>query len=180
MDQAHIAELVRSGAPEAFDALLEAHGSEIQGVAYLILRDRFDAEDVLSETLITAWQKGRELRDPAALRPWLLRIATNKALSARRRRTRVVQVRDTMDFGGPDTTGPSASRLAVLAAVDRLPLEMRAAIVLHYFADLSVADVAAAMGKSQNTIKSQLRVGLARMRSTFEERTGTEVTAHVA
>jgi DNA-directed RNA polymerase specialized sigma24 family protein len=50
MDNTEIAHLVRSGAPEAFDALLERFGTEVQGVAYLILRDRFDAEDVMSET----------------------------------------------------------------------------------------------------------------------------------
>jgi RNA polymerase sigma-70 factor (ECF subfamily) len=172
MDNTQIAQLVRTGAPEAFDALLDRFGGEIQGVAYLILRDRFDAEDVMSETLITAWQKGRELRDPSTLRSWLLRIATNKALSVRRKQSRSVQITDTMEFGSPDTTGPMATRLAMLAAVDDLPREMRAAIVLHYFSDLPVEEVARTLGKSPNTVKSQLRVGLERMRSAFDERTG--------
>ena len=76
MAHERIARLLQTGAPEAFDALLEQYGSEIQTVAYLIVRDRLDAEDILAETLITAWQKGRDLREPAALRTWLLRIAT--------------------------------------------------------------------------------------------------------
>jgi RNA polymerase sigma-70 factor (ECF subfamily) len=180
MDDHQIARLVQRGAPEAFDALLERFGSEIQGVAYLILRDRFDAEDVMSETLITAWQKGRALRDPSTLRPWLLRIATNKALSVRRKQTRSVRITDAMEFGGPDPTGPMATRLAMLAAVDDLPREMRAAIVLHYFSDLPVEEVARALGKSPNTVKSQLRVGLERMRAAFAERVGAEGGRDVA
>jgi DNA-directed RNA polymerase specialized sigma24 family protein len=55
-----------------------------------------------------------------------------------------------------------------MAAVDQLPVEMRAAVVLHYFADLSVDDVARAMGKSPNTIKSQLRVGLGQLRTAWQ------------
>ena len=78
-----IADLVRGGAPEALDVLLARFGDEVQSVAYLIVRDRLDAEDIMADTLITAWRKGRDLRDPAALRPWLLRIATNKASAPR-------------------------------------------------------------------------------------------------
>jgi RNA polymerase sigma-70 factor, ECF subfamily len=166
---ARIAELVRAGSDEALDALYARYADEIQGVAFLILRDRFDAEDVMAETLITAWKHGRDLRDGAALRPWLMRIATNHALAIRRKRRDVRPIGD-IDLGTADTTGPLAGRIALLAAVDRLPIEMRAAVVLHYFADLSVEDVARALGKSANTIKSQLRVGLGHLRGAWDER----------
>jgi len=169
-----IARLLETGAPEAFDALLEQYGSEIQTVAYLIVRDRLDAEDILAETLITAWQKGRDLREPAALRTWLLRIATNKALLLRRSRSRIVPITEAAELTGPDSTDPSATRLAILAAVGELPTEMRAAVVLRYYADLPVEEVARVLGKSPNTVKSQLRVALARMRTSFDSRTGQE------
>jgi RNA polymerase sigma factor (sigma-70 family) len=167
--EARIAQLVRQGADEALDALFARYADEIQGVAYLILRDRFDAEDVMAETLIVAWRRGRELRDETALRPWLLKIATNKALSMRRNR-RTLRLIDDHEIAGGDTTGPLAARMALLAAVDDLPVGMRAAVVLHYFADLSVEDVARSLGKSSNTIKSQLRVALGRLRMAYGER----------
>src|SRR5688572_22204070 len=146
VDYDRIVQLLRTGAPEALDVLLEQFGHEIQTVAYLIVRDRFDAEDILADTLITAWQKGRDLRDPAALRTWLLRIATNKALVLRRTNARVVPITDVMELAGPDTTGPSATKVAILAAVGELPAEMRAAVVLRYYADLPVEEVARALG----------------------------------
>jgi RNA polymerase sigma-70 factor (ECF subfamily) len=167
--EARIAQLVRQGADEALDALFARYADEIQGVAYLILRDRFDAEDVMAETLIVAWRRGRELRDESALRPWLLKIATNKALSLRRNR-RTLRLVDDHEVAGGDTTGPLAARMALLAAIDDLPVEMRAAVVLHYFADLTVEDVAQSLGKSSNTIKSQLRVALGRLRTAYGER----------
>jgi DNA-directed RNA polymerase specialized sigma24 family protein len=58
---ARIADMVRRGADEALDALYVRYADEIQGVAFLILRDRFDAEDVMADTLITAWRRGPEL-----------------------------------------------------------------------------------------------------------------------
>jgi DNA-directed RNA polymerase specialized sigma24 family protein len=61
-------EALRRGEPEILADLLERHGREIQGVAYLILRDRAEAEDVLMDTLLTALERGASLRDPSALR----------------------------------------------------------------------------------------------------------------
>src|SRR5215211_1263893 len=83
---------LREGRIETLAQLLEAHGREIQGVAYLILRDRALAEDVTIETLLTAFERGGSIRDDDALRAWLLRVATNKALSVRRSTARVVDI----------------------------------------------------------------------------------------
>src|SRR6478735_1789785 len=82
-------ERLRQGEPQVLAELLEQHGREIQGVAYLILRNAADAEDVLMDTLLIALDRGSALRDAAAMRPWLLKIATNQALSRRRRFRRV-------------------------------------------------------------------------------------------
>src|SRR6187549_3289763 len=83
-------EALRRGSVDVLDVLLTRYGHELQRVAYLILHDAAAAEDVVADTLVTALERGASLRDAAALRPWLLRIAANHALSHRRRRTRVV------------------------------------------------------------------------------------------
>jgi RNA polymerase sigma factor (sigma-70 family) len=150
--------------------LLETYGREIQGVGYLILRDRALAEDVTIETLLTAFERGGSIRDEAALRPWLLRVATNKALSVRRSGARVIHLAALPDSAGPgDMAAESSDRLSILQAVDRLPIQMRAAVVLRYYADLPVDAVASALGKSPNTIKAQLQTALDRLRRTVPE-----------
>jgi DNA-directed RNA polymerase specialized sigma24 family protein len=73
-------EALRRRRPETLRQLLEAYGSELQAVAYLILRDRLEAEDVVIERLLTAFGRGASIRDERALRAWLLRVATNHAL----------------------------------------------------------------------------------------------------
>jgi RNA polymerase sigma factor (sigma-70 family) len=158
-------EALRRGEPEVLADLLAQHGREIQGVAWLILRDSQAAEDVLMDTLITALDHGSTLRDGRALRAWLLRIATNLALGARRRKQRVTTIDVLPDAPAPQSD--ATDRLVLLAGLAELPPRTRAAVVLHYYADLSVADVAAAMGTSENTVKTQLRTALGRLRASL-------------
>ena len=156
--------------------LLDAHGRELQAVAYLILRDRSLAEDVTIETLLTAFERGASIRDDDALRAWLLRVATNKALTVRRSSGRVVDLSYAPDVVTPrDLAGDVSDRVALLGAVAALPIQMRAAVVLRYYADLSVEGVAAALDKSPNTIKAQLQVALQRLRGALAEPTTQSV-----
>lgn len=161
---------LREGRVETLEQLLDAHGREIQSVAYLILRDRALAEDVTIETLLTAFERGGSIRDDDALRAWLLRVATNKALTVRRSSGRVVDLSyapETSTRG--DLAGEAADRVVLLGAVASLPIQMRAAVVLRYYADLPVEGVASALGKSPNTIKAQLQVALDRLRHSLAD-----------
>jgi RNA polymerase sigma-70 factor (ECF subfamily) len=165
-------EALRRRRPEALADLLAVYGKEILGVAYLILRDKSDAEDVVAETLLTAYERAGDLRDERAFRTWLLRIATNHALGMRRGNARIVRLHLVPDIGGSDPSPASTDRIALLDGVADLPTQMRAAIVLRYYADLSVEDVAAALGKSPNTIKAQLQRALDRLRISLADSLG--------
>ena len=159
-------EALRRGEPEVLADLLDQYGKDIQGVAYLILRNTSDAEDVLMDTLVAALERGSSLRDPAALRRWLLKIATNLALGRQRRFRRVTWLQLMPDSPGPavDTT----EFVALAQGLAALPIRTRAAVVLHYYVDLPVAEIATVMGTSRNTVKTQLRTGLARLREVLD------------
>jgi RNA polymerase sigma factor (sigma-70 family) len=163
-------EALRRHRPETLGDLLEAYGREIQAVAYLIVRDHAEAEDIVVETLLTAFERGGSIRDERALRTWLLRVATNHALQRRRRSARIVSIDVVSDRAdGGDVLAQSSDRVALLAGIGELPAQMRAAIVLRYYADLSVEDVATTLGKSPNTIKAQLQTALDRLRGQLAE-----------
>jgi RNA polymerase sigma-70 factor (ECF subfamily) len=163
-------EALRRRRPETLAELLDAYGRELQAVAYLILRDRLEAEDVVIETLLTAFERGGSVRQERALRGWLLRVATNHALGRRRRNGRLVRLDVARDVGvARDVASDASARVTLLDALDRLPEQTRAAVVLRYYADLSVEDVAAALGKSPNTIKAQLQTALDRLRADLAE-----------
>ena len=164
-------EALRRGEPQVLAELLSQFGREIQGVAYLSLRNRADAEDVLMDTLLAALDRGSSLRDPSAMRQWLLKIATNQALSKKRRFRTVTWLPLAPDYQGPATD--TTDHVALVQGLATLPIRSRAAVVLHYYADLPVAEVAAAMGTSQTTVKSQLRTGLARLREHLDTSVAT-------
>ena len=169
-------EALRRRRPETLGQLLEAYGRELQAVAYLILRDRAEAEDTVIETLLTAFERGGAIRDERALRAWLLRVATNEALGRRRRTARLVRLdvhSDSADTA--DLAAESTARVTLLDGVERLPAQMRAALVLRYYADLSVDEVATALGKSPNTIKAQLQAALDRLREHLAEPIGSSI-----
>jgi RNA polymerase sigma-70 factor, ECF subfamily len=147
-------------------------------LAYLMLGSQPDAEEVVMDTMVTAWRKAGTLRDPDALPTWLLRIATRHALT-RRRRIGAVFPLDPEAADRPAEDGaPAIERMALLEALATLPPRMRAAVALHYFADLTVDGVAAVMERSPNTVKSQLREGLARLRMELDETGGTDDRRH--
>jgi RNA polymerase sigma factor (sigma-70 family) len=163
-------EALRRQRPETLADLLDAYGREIQAIAYLIVRDRAEAEDIVVETLLPAFERGGSIRDERALRAWLLRVATNHALRSRRRSARLVRIDVLPDRPSESDLGADSSeRIALLAGVDELPPQMRAAVVLRYYADLSVDAVAEALGKSPNTIKAQLQTALDRLRGPLTE-----------
>src|SRR5262245_8988959 len=160
---------LRRGRPEVLADLLDRFGRDMQAVAYLIVRDRAAAEDIVADSLLAALDNGRNLRDDDALRPWLLRIATNKALRYRQRAGRVVELQ-VVDGAVAEHRGPSAEdSLALWEAVSDLPPRMRAAIGLRYYLDLPVEMVAQALDVSPNTVKTQLKSALAHLRTALAD-----------
>ena len=163
---------LRARDARALERVLEKHGAEIQAVAYLILRNERDAEETLADTLVTAWRKAASLRDPSRLRSWLLTTATRLALRRRRGvRPQVVSLELAPELADRDRS--PVDRLALQQAINELPPRMRAVLALHDLADLSLAEVAVALGRSENTVKTQLREARSRLRRAL----GDEVPA---
>lgn len=161
--------LVNEGTPAIVSAgdevadRLVVYGPVLLATARVITMNAAEAQDLVQTTFEIALRQGAQLRDPSALRAWLLRIEVREALRVVRRLRRLVA----LDGHVTDLTARTpdlAQRADVHAAMRRLPPRTRAAIALHHLAGLSVAETAETMGTSENTVKSQLRTGLARLR----------------
>src|ERR1700723_4241791 len=97
----------RAGDGDAFRELTEPHRRELQVHCYRMLGSFQDAEDVLQETLLAAWQGLNGFEERASLRTWLYRIATNRCLNARRSAGR----RRAKEGDVPGVEQPEPSRL---------------------------------------------------------------------
>lgn len=170
MDTAKVIELAPKEA-HARDALvgeLYALGPVLLAAARVITLDDDEAQDLVQTTFEIALRHLDGLRDPRALRAWLLRVETREAFRLVRRLRRLVSLDG--HVGEVATAGGDAAELIdVRDGLARLPRRIRAAIALHYLAGLSVPETARALGVRENTVKSQLKTGLARLREDLHD-----------
>ena len=140
---------------EAFDDLL----GRALAAARRILGDTPRAEDVAAEALARTYARWDSVRDLPYREAWVVRVAANLAIDVLRKRQAVVPERFVRS-----TEDASVDRLAVLAAVRRLPRRQREVIVLAYLSDVAEADVARVLGISNGTVKTHLHRGLIALR----------------
>jgi RNA polymerase sigma-70 factor (ECF subfamily) len=118
---------------------------------------RTAAEDAVQEALVSAWIRSERGERPASLPAWVTAVALNhtrsgwrRALAERRARRRVAE------RAGGSADPPSEDRLEITRALAALPRRQREVAVLRYVLDLSTAEVAAALGVGEGTVKSSL------------------------
>ena len=161
VDDAYLVQRAQEGYLDAFDLLVHRHAALAYRVAYRILGDHHDAQDVAQDALTSAWQSLPRFRRESSFSTWLYRIVTRKALNrATRGKTSdsldlLEQVSDTAAGPGQQAERNEATD-AVSAAVAALPLAQRTVIVLHHFEGLSYADVAAITGSTEPAVRSHL------------------------
>ena len=118
MDQATL-ERARAGDEQAFRELTDPYRRELQVHCYRMLGSLTEAEDVLQETLLSAWRGLAGFAERASVRSWLYRIATNRCLNARRAAGRRVPAEPVPPFQPPEPT--SCGRDYLAAALSGLP-----------------------------------------------------------
>jgi RNA polymerase sigma factor (sigma-70 family) len=165
MDTAGVTNLAPADARDrdALVAALDDHGPMLLAAARVITLDTDEAQDLVQTTFEIAIRRIDGLREPRAMRAWLLTIQAREAFRVVRRLRRLVSL-DGHVTEIAATGSDIAGREDMRAALAKLPRRIRAAIALHYLAGLTVPETAKAMGVSENTVKSQLKTGLARLR----------------
>lgn len=168
LDEA-IIQLIRAGRPdEALAQLVPAYRRRVFGLAYGILGDRAAADDVAQEVFVKLWQNLGGYDGSSRLSTWVYAITRNTAISALRKRSRLVSmsepdvsaVVDAIESREPagDDADPQLWR-----HVDALPDRQRQVVVLFYQDDRSVEEVADMLGMPVNTVKTHLHRARARL-----------------
>ena len=151
----------QSGDRAAFDALLQTIDRDLLRYVTRLVEGKPLAEDIVQDVMITIVRKISWLRDPALFRPWCYRIASRAAFRALRKEPEVLGV---IEAGEGDAEADPWLRKRMAEALPRLSAGSRAVIVLHYFEEMSLADVAAILELNVGTVKSRLAYGLAQLR----------------
>jgi len=148
--------------PLDLGAALQAHGPLLLAAARAITLNEAEAQDLVQTTFELALRHADELRDPGALRAWLLRIQAREAFRLVRRLRRFAPMRGVVEVAVPAPDATDA--IAVRRALGGLPRRMRAAVVLRYYEDMTEAEVADVLGVSLGTVKSTVSRAVAKLR----------------
>ncbi|HVF06220.1 MAG TPA: SigE family RNA polymerase sigma factor [Frankiaceae bacterium] len=152
-----------AGAEREFEELVAAQAAPLLRAAYLLTGDRGRAEDLVQSTLTKAYVARARVVGADSPEAYLRRIlVTTHHRSFRRRR-----VREELRADVPETAARAddvAARRDLVAAVAALPARQRAVVVLRYLEDRPEAEVAAILGCSAGTVKSQASRALAALR----------------
>lgn len=179
LDERAVTLQAQQGDPEAFGVLVRRYEDAAFRVAYLIVRDEAEAQDVAQEAFVRAYRSLGQFDARQPFRPWLLRIVTNLAINSRRgahRRETMSQryERDVQEQGGRTSPEAAAEEAAfarrVWQAVAELSAQDQTLLYLRYFLDASEQEAAAAIGRPVGTVKSRLHRALRRLRGVIEER----------
>ncbi|RBY81018.1 SigE family RNA polymerase sigma factor [Blastococcus sp. TF02A-26] len=134
-------------------------------LAVLLAGDRGHAEDLLQTALIKAYRHWPRISAAGTPTAYVRRVLVTSHTSWRRRLSTTEQVVETFPDRADEAAGPGDPDEELRAALRSLPPRMRTAVVLRYYADLSLQQTAEAMGCSASAVDTQTSRGLARLRA---------------
>lgn len=144
-----------------FREFMEVHYAALLRTAFLLTGSTHAAEDLLQSALLRAYGRWDKIDEPMA---YLRMVMVNLRTSTWRRLKNELITGFLPDKPKADFTSSSNEKAVLMAALAKLPVRMRAVLVLRYWEDMSEVETAKALGCSVGSVKSQASRGLARMR----------------
>jgi RNA polymerase sigma-70 factor (ECF subfamily) len=163
-----------------FDDFYTSSFARIAGQLYAMIGDRDEAQECVQEAFVRAWAHRRKLERAEHPEAWVRTTAYRLAVS-RWRRTRLARrPADRALSPGTHTVAVDENRVALVAALRRLPEAQRQALVLHHLCDLPVQAVAQETGVPEGTVKARLSRGRAALADLLSPLDATDTGAHHA
>src|SRR3954454_22165789 len=175
--------LYMDGNQEALSTLVLRHESKLYTSIYLLVKDRYLAEDMFQDVFIRVIDKleKRQYTEEGKFLPWVMRIAHNMCLDHFRKIKRLpaIKTSDDVDIfemlnfsvqGAEDRMIAGENHDRVRKMLDMLPEDQREIIIMRHYADLTFKEIAALKDISINTALGRMRYGLINLRKTMVEK----------
>jgi RNA polymerase sigma-70 factor (ECF subfamily) len=171
------AEPRRPGSPTALEDAFADCQHELLGTLYFLVGNVEDARDALQETFVKCWRHRDQVEEVRNLRAWIFRIALNTGRDLRhtawRRKRQGLPENEALMVSreqGPDVEAERGEQLAMLrVAIARLRVEEREVFLLRQNGQLKYEEIAEAVGIPLGTVKTRMRLALARLRDAMAE-----------
>jgi len=161
-----MAEMART-ADDAFDRVVRHREARLLRIAYRMLGNWADAEDVTQDVFLRLHRHGMDFANEAALGSWLHRVAVNLCVDKSRRARPTTELPE-LSSGNPTAEAELLRREQknlLMIALGTLPAKERAAVVLREIEGLATAEVAEILGSSEVTVRDQVSKAMARLRT---------------
>jgi len=176
------------GNEEAFAELIKRHKSKVYSTIYLIVKDRYIAEDLLQDVFIKVIHKmkGGQYNEEGKFLPWVARIAHNLAIDYFRRTKRYptivmdegMNIFNTLTFSEDSSESiqiKNENESMIRSLIQKLPESQREVVLMRHFSDMSFQEIADATGVSINTALGRMRYALINLRKELTQQPKTIV-----
>lgn len=152
---------------DEFAALMQRHSASLSRLACLLTGEAHAADDLTAEVFLAAWQQWERIRDLEYPLAYLRKMLTNQSIARYRRRVREVRGLERLfgESSGTERDSDTAAVMDVRSALQRIPPRRRACLVLRYGFDLPDREVAAILGITVGSVKSQTFKAAAQFRA---------------
>ena len=133
------------------EEVVRTYSDMIYKIAYRYVQNQYDAEDVLSETLLKYFQKDRTFESEEHRKAWLIRVAINESKTLLSKTRYDEEINEEL-LGGEDAREGIDDAMDLHAAIRRLPEKQREVITLFYMNDLSINDIAQVLDMNKSTV----------------------------
>ncbi|MCE1201391.1 MAG: RNA polymerase sigma factor [Bacteroidia bacterium] len=137
-----------------FESMVKAYGPKLYSLIRSIVLNHDDADDLLQETLIKAWNGLASFRNEASHATWLYRIALNEALKHQRRAALKKRFMFKRSGNHQTSAAEEDAETVLTAALEKLSPRQRSIFAMHYFDELAFSDIASMLGISEATAKA--------------------------
>ncbi|RDU38755.1 RNA polymerase [Neobacillus piezotolerans] len=162
MDENNLIRKAVQGDSEAFEQLLVEHTDRLYRTAYLYVRNREDALDVVQETAYKAFSSISQLRNEQYFLTWVTKILINCAYDVLKKRRNEISSEN--EVVAISNVKDDEEKLDLAAAIGKLPAKHQTSIILFYYFDMSLKEIATSLEVPENTIKTYLSRGKKQLR----------------
>ncbi|QDP41129.1 sigma-70 family RNA polymerase sigma factor [Radiobacillus deserti] len=168
MEQILLVKKAIAGNEKAFEELVKSQSEKLYKTAFLYVRNKEDALDVLQETIYKAYISVNQVEKPEYFNTWLTKILIRTSFDILKKRKKIVLDDTLLESPDENRRMSMEGKMDLINAISSLNSDYRTVIILFYYQDLPIYDIARTMEKPENTIKTYLRRAKLELRKKLE------------
>ena len=167
---------IQNGDMQAFEQLFELHKFKALGTVYSMTRDKYLSEDIVQEVFVVCYTSIKSLTNPGHFKTWFYRILTRTTWRYMAKERKLIPVEEIFEKPEVNNEKSPSGKLEqkesselLYQEIQKLQPKLKTTIILYYYNDFSIKEIAQTMGCLEGTVKSRLYTGIRRLKVNLME-----------